>query len=611
MDLVILASVLAFGGLFALTGLFDGGDSGGDNPDPDNPDPENPDDPPFVHGGAGDDSLGATFGTLSGWRGDDDLDLAGTAHGYGNQGDDRIFAGDSGQAHGGQGNDRLEGAGSATLWGDDGEDRITTWEYHASAEAPLVAHGGAGNDALLAGVGHAHGDAGDDFLSGTGFEDYPLYDGLGTTLHGGAGNDLLFGWQNAQAEGDAGNDTLALGNGADGRGGAGDDTLILAPTWFGASADAGTIHATGGAGQDVFAVDMEVARGYALPATAVITDFTPGEDRLLVELADMQTGDHVYDHASVTENAVLGYSEVTLHWRALTPGAEELTSRLRLDGVQGFDPADIELAAPVDAPFHGSPLAGVGAVLTPAPGSDGADILTRQNDDFVDAGAGNDTVTTAPRGEVVADLGAGDDRFVATGAGHVVFGGDGDDDYVMAAPAGTLGELSAQFDGGAGDDRVVIEDDGDSSGLAPADRPSLGGGAGNDHLEARAGTGPLTLTGGAGDDVLIGRAGQLLAAGYGSDDGDDAVSLTVTAADLAANGAASVTMGTTDQLTLILDPALQGRISVHYNTAGNGAEVTSSEIRVGGRVVAIIREGVPMIEDAIALDDPRLTVMRA
>ena len=108
MDLVILASVLAFGGLFALTGLFDVGDSAGDNPDPDNPDPANPDDPPFVHGGAGDDSLEATFGTLSGWRGDDDLDLAGTAHGYGNQGDDRIFAGDSGQAHGGQVNDRLE-----------------------------------------------------------------------------------------------------------------------------------------------------------------------------------------------------------------------------------------------------------------------------------------------------------------------------------------------------------------------------------------------------------------------------------------------------------------------------------------------------------------------
>lgn len=580
MELLILGSVLMWAGLFAATGLFDGNDNSND----DNAEP-NPDDPPFVHGGKGDDSLAAEDGTLSGWGGDDTLDLSGDAHGYGNQGDDTITAHDTSQAHGGLGDDRINAGGSATVWGDSGDDYITTSAYQADANALPAAYGGAGNDSIVAELGHAYG---------------------------GDGNDLMIGTQNAELHGDAGNDTLSLNFGGDGSGGAGDDTLILSPLNAGPSADDSTIYAEGGEGHDIFAIDMAIPTNYATSAPTVIKDYVPGEDRLLVEVTGNPAANYIYDHASAEENSVLGYTDVTLHWHSLDPTQADLTSVIRLEGVEGFDPSSIELTSTIQpAPFGFALSPAVGEVLQHQTGGDGADAFANQSDSYITAGTGNDTVSTGTTGEVVADLGAGDDSFAAHGAGHVAFGGDGNDSYVMDAPEGIHDPLMRSgFYGGDGDDSIVIHDDGDTTNQPLGAGPAFDGGAGNDHLEAQAGTGPLTLVGGAGDDVLIGRAGQTLDTIYQGGAGADDLTLTLTAGEFASNGAASVAMDGSDHLTLNIDPALQGEVSVHYNTAGNGVEVISTEIRVGNQVVAIIKEGLPLIYDAISLEDPRLTINR-
>jgi hypothetical protein len=118
---------------------------------------------------------------------------------------------------------------------------------------------------------------------------------------------------------------------------------------------------------------------------------------------------------------------------------------------------------------------------------DAGDNATGNEDDSVEAGAGNDTVFA----------GAGNDTVLGEGGDDSIFGGDGDDDLRGGGGTDTL------F-GEAGDDIL--------RGGGGAD--SLEGGAGNDDLRGQAGTDTLiggagndTLAGGADDDVLFGDGG--------------------------------------------------------------------------------------------------------
>lgn len=588
--------------------------------------------------GAGNDTLSADAGTVEGRGGDDLIRLTNTAQGYGNQGNDRLIADDSSKAFGGYGNDtmsvagmadvlngtvsstdtntglyggygqdalsaagndsvygsagddRLFGMGSAGLHGDAGNDVFEAYNgvkmwggaggdtldgdvWNTSGAAMPLSYGGDGNDLMIAGAGLAYGGAGNDLMVGDGFDDLPLYEELGTTLPGGAGDDIMTGWQDAQVAGDAGNDRISLGNGADGYGGAGDDSLILSPTVYGTHADGGLISATGGAGADDFAIDMVASSVPSGNPDMEITDFVTGTDRLLVDAVD---NGYVYDHATLSEDSVAGHSDVTLHWRPQDGGAE-MTSVLRLRGVMGFDPALIEVASEVEPHLAVGTVVQpvIGPVLTQVAGSDAANSLTGQSDALIHAGAGNDTVSTATDGEVVAVLGDGNDSFAGNGDGAVVFGG-------------------------AGNDSVVFHANRDATTVASGD-------AGNDRLEALAGTGKLALSGGDGDDVVMGRAGQSLDGGSGADQ----VTLTVTAAELTANGAATVRIDDADHLTVVIDPALQGAVQFAYQTAGNGVDVTRIMLKVGTTTVAEIQGGGSTMDNVITLDDPRLTITRA
>jgi len=178
----------------------------------------------YIYGGGGND-------LIYGYGGNDFLN--------GDQGDDTIW--------GGNGNDELYGGRKGLVYTDDGADSL---------------YGEAGNDKL-------YGGTGDDFLSG------------------GTGTDQLFG--------ETGNDTLDGGNDSDNLlGGDGDDILI-----GGGGADilvggVGNDTLTGGTDMTDWFVyqdqgemgDSHTFDAGGFPLTRGITDFIPGQDKLVLSAAN-------------------------------------------------------------------------------------------------------------------------------------------------------------------------------------------------------------------------------------------------------------------------------------------------------------------------------------
>lgn len=172
-----------------------------------------------------------------------------------------LIAGGTGddQIEGGAGHDSLQGdAGADTLHGEEGDDLL----LGGTGDDDLYGHdgadtldGGTGADSLTGGMGDdsLDGGEGDDALHG-----YHGHD----TLDGGAGEDALFGgWGDDVISGGEDDETDYL------NGGDGDDQI---------TAGAGDI-VTGGDGDDTVWLDGDAG------GPAEITDFTPGEDNLLIE----------------------------------------------------------------------------------------------------------------------------------------------------------------------------------------------------------------------------------------------------------------------------------------------------------------------------------------
>lgn len=190
----------------------------------------------------------------------------------GGEGDDTLI--------GGEGDDTLRGGGGDNLLrGGGGRDLL----IGGSGDDTLF--GGAGDDTLQGGSGNdlINGDAGDNLLIG-GEGDDTLIGGTGNdTLLGGWGDDLLIAGEGSNLlSGGDGNDTLIGyhpdqdGNDTGGinylNGGAGDDLIIMG---------SGDI-ATGGEGADTFVLGNWLGGG----APAEIMDYTPGEDRLVLDFGD-------------------------------------------------------------------------------------------------------------------------------------------------------------------------------------------------------------------------------------------------------------------------------------------------------------------------------------
>ncbi|PJK31594.1 FecR domain-containing protein [Minwuia thermotolerans] len=188
-----------------------------------------------LSGNASDNLLQGRLGddSISGLDGDDDI--------FGDEGDDVV--------QGGAGADTLRGdLGNDTIDGGDGDDLI-----QADQDDDTVS-GGAGNDQIFAG-------SGDDSVLGEDGND---------AVEGGAGSDSLFGG--------LGDDTLTETSGQNLMdGGAGNDSITGADNLDTLLGGEGADTLTGGGGADAFQYDQAIGH------QDVITDFTSGEDRFLID----------------------------------------------------------------------------------------------------------------------------------------------------------------------------------------------------------------------------------------------------------------------------------------------------------------------------------------
>jgi Ca2+-binding RTX toxin-like protein len=346
-------------------------------------------------------------------------------------------------------------------------------DFSLEAEDYYV-NAGAGNDSITTGSGK-------DFLVGGEGDD---------TLNAGAGNDsLLGGAGDDNIDGGEGNDTINGGAGADTiLGGAGNDTVIVEVAATGFEADSINL----GLEKD----DKAVFSGAGLTGKEVLVSFVSGAvgsgvtDTVNLQLQDAGAngamGTVTGDTATLDDEGVV-LSGAKFNVIGLSNGALDTANQNR--GV--FD-----------------------EVVLGTNANDVDDFSLEAEDYYVNAGAGNDSITT----------GSGKDFLV---------GGEGDD--TLNAGAGNDSLL-----GGAGDDNID-------------------GGEGND-----------AITGGAGNDAING--------GLGTDTVSyaNAVSVTANATGFVVDAGAEGmdTLNGVEKLVFTVSDGMGGMIAKTFLLVGNGGYAT-------------------------------------
>jgi len=383
-------------------------------------------------------------------------------------GDDTIEGGNaSDQLRGYAGDDVIDGhGGDDRIIGDEGEDTMT---------------GGPGADSIF-------GGAGDDSIEGNGEGDHLDGGAGGDALRGGGGNDTMSGDSGDDlVEGGAGDDRLEGGPGIDTLlGGAGDDRLVDAdiprddgPGWSvmdGGPGDdelvfEGGSTVTGGEGADNFLLlddlfDDNVTR---------ITDFDPEVDRLQLSLGVNETSG-----GALTLEPWEDGTGADLYY------GDDLIAEIA--GGQDLDLADIDVFIELEeetesfAAGDGDDWISGNALPNTIEAGGGDDVVRAERGagaDFVDGGAGNDSLT---------------------GSGGMLEGFDDDDE----GPGGVEYYRMIETDtliGGAGDDVLVSKDGAVLTGGPGADTFGI------DHDATPEGVEPLPATQvtdfDAGEDLIV------------------------------------------------------------------------------------------------------------
>lgn len=223
-------------------------------------------------------AIGATLSAFIDFGSDDDADTddgsgpeVDATRVIGTEGDDMLTGGaGADQLLGGGGMDVLDGgAGNDELRGGTGDDTLIGGEGNdvlLAARGSDELSGGDGEDFLYGGVGddELSGDDGNDILDGGQGED---------TLRGGDGDDLVFGFFDSSRDGVVDANDIVDADYLEG--GDGNDIIAMG---------SGDI-ANGGADADLFLTGVYVD-GTEAP---LIEDFTPGEDRLGINVPDGAT----------------------------------------------------------------------------------------------------------------------------------------------------------------------------------------------------------------------------------------------------------------------------------------------------------------------------------
>ena len=359
-----------------------------------------------IRGGSGDDNItgNASDNFLRGASGDDTID--------GGAGDDNMIGGGGNDSIiGGDGDDLLYGQlGADTLDGGAGVDQASYVLDNTGINIDLSAGTASGGEAegdVLTNIEHLRGGSAADTLTG---------DTAANELRGEGGDDILTGG--------VGDDTLI--------GGTGDDTYVFAD---GSGADVITDFDMGDDDTDGFTNDQLDVSGLTSDGgtTPVTTD-----DVVITDTNGDGTGD-----------AILTF-----------PGGENIT-------LQGVAPAQISDAATLNS--MGIPLGtqdGIvdgtagdddirpGFVDTDGDAVDAGDNLLGNDNDVIDAGAGNDYVSGGQGDDMILG-GDGNDTILGLNGNDSVDGGDGNDVLYGQSGDDTLV-------GGAGDDRLLSGDGADS-----------------------------------------------------------------------------------------------------------------------------------------------------
>ncbi len=377
------------------------------------------------------------------------------------------------------------GGGDDTVTGSEGGENVST---------------GGGNDSVQANGGHdtVDGQGGDDTISGGGGDD---------SITGGDGRDVLGG-------GDG--DDVIYGNNP-GSKGVPDADVPLINRPFDQDTDPNNDKDTifGGAGNDTI---------------------DGGDD---ADLIDGGIGDDVIE-GGIDNDTIQGGD-----------GNDTITDIQGADSISGGDGDDLIVAGvdtfsdyPDDQPTYFNPLTGR---YEANPYYRTGDPNQDDGRDFVDGGAGNDTIRTGDDADTVYG-GTGNDYINAGIDDDYVEGGDGNDYIVGSHGSDTLkgndgndtiyGGFGAEFvpgyaseepdatdvqpnngkdliDGGAGDDVLYGEDDDDTI-FGGSGNDAIYGGVDNDSLDG--GQGNDSIFGGQGDDIIIGAQGDdVIDGGDGND----------------------------------------------------------------------------------------------
>ncbi|MBO9474472.1 hypothetical protein J7413_13055 [Shimia sp. R10_1] len=427
---------------------------------------------------------------------------------------------------------------------------------------------GDGADTLIgSGSGDLHGEDGNDALK------------IGGTVDGfgGDGDDYMHISQAARGFGGDGDDTFFLkasqsadGAAAQADGGDGDDTFLMRPL-SGLPEDTLPHVLTGGAGADIYALDIDDATGIRdgeesdNPVVARITDFNTEEDMLLVDIgvsAKMSDLNSIPTPSITTTTDPDGaFTDVHISWEnPLNPDNVE-TRTLRLEGVTDFSAEDVELTSIVDPNGDSFEQQAENAqahklfALKPVEGSAADDTIATSENALVDLQDGNDTLS----------LGSGT---------HVAHGGDGNDTITVSEDS----DGAAHLIGGDGDDVITAD------------------------LVKNSDT---VLLGGEGDDTITFGMGHYV----DGNAGEDTLVLNVHA-DAVDQGPAVLRTLTGNHLTINIPADLEGEVDIVNHTYGNGFEVSYSEIFVGDVPVLKLLEEDFQNGVGIAENDSRLTILR-
>lgn len=438
--------------------------------------------------------------------------------------------------------------------------------HHARGDETIRA--GDGNDTLTgSGNAEVRGEGGNDAFRISG-----KVEGFG-----GDGEDYMHISEAARGFGGDGDDTFVLkasqdadGEGARADGGEGDDTFIMKPL-SGLPEDTVPHVLTGGAGADVYALDIDAATSIrdgeddGAPIVARITDFDPKEDMLLI---DIGASANMPDLAEIPTPKITtttdpdgAFTDVRISWQnPLNPDNIE-TRTVRLEGVTEFSADDVKLTSVFDpdSTHHDDRTDGAAAhklfALKHLSATDSDDVLTVEENARIALQDGDDTLTLK-------------------GGSHLVDGGDGNDTITVSEESTGPVHLF----GGEGDDVITAD-------LVKNTDTAIFGGEGDD-----------TITFGMGHYV-------------DGNEGEDTFVLNVHA-DAVDQGPAVLRTLTGNHLTINIPPELEGEVRIVNHTYGNGGEVSYSEVFVGDvPVLKLLEED---IENGVGIaeNDPRLTINR-